>query len=378
MRPEAPVSRYGLTQKEMGILDMLRVMPAGVSRLRESGAGTPEIVDRVVVALLLSRQIEVGVEKEPAGLNEPAETPNSIPPPAARAARRAATAPRPPSVPADMAFGVDSHASASGSTPLRAPASRRGSTSPRGPFSQENMRAEIQAYQERSPRNHYEVLGISKDADPATVRSAFFQLARTWHPDRLPEDLKDLKPVVARAFASMGEAHQALSDPQKRAEYDRALSETAPDEQAQVSAILDAANAFQQAEVLLKKKDFSGALEKAKIAYEGDPSQADYGALYSWLQGMNRSGKDLIELIQVLDTALESNADNVRALWYRGQLLKKSGNTLRAMKDFKRIVQLKPNHTDALRELRVHNMRKRSNPDGAQTSGFFGKFMKKD
>jgi tetratricopeptide (TPR) repeat protein len=189
--------------------------------------------------------------------------------------------------------------------------------------------------------------------------------------------LADLKPIVSKAFAAMGEAHQTLADDARRAEYDGALALAPDDEQTQVAAILEAAHAFQRAEILMKKKDFVGAMKEAKTAYEADPSQADYAALYGWLQGMNRSD-NFDELIKILDLALEKNSDNVRALWYRGQLLKRAGHHLRAIKDFRHIVDLKPNHVDARRELRVHQMRKKSAPRGdTGPSGFFGRFKKK-
>jgi curved DNA-binding protein CbpA len=239
------------------------------------------------------------------------------------------------------------------------------------------MRKEIEDYQALNPQNHYEVLGVDRKANTASIRSAFFQLARTWHPDRLPTDLADLKPIVTKAFAAMGDAHHTLSDERRRAEYDSALEDAPDDEQAQVAAILDAANAYQRAEVYMRKKDYTAALEQAKIAYEGDPTQADHMALYAWVQSMN-GAKDMEELIGMLNKALSDNADNVRALWYRAQLLKKSGKHLMAMKDFKHIVQLKPSHTEAKRELRIFKMRKQSGAGNTQTSGFFGVFKKKD
>src|SRR5690606_26340565 len=95
MRPEAPVSRYGLTPQEKSVLDMLRVMAAPVEKLSQSGVGSPELVRRVACALLLSRQIEVGSDKDPVGLHEPPESPQSVPPPEMRAARRGVTFSKP-------------------------------------------------------------------------------------------------------------------------------------------------------------------------------------------------------------------------------------------------------------------------------------------
>jgi curved DNA-binding protein CbpA len=243
--------------------------------------------------------------------------------------------------------------------------------------SAEKLKTEIKAWQDGDPKNHYEVLGVANDADTSTIRSAFFQLARTWHPDRLPKELSEYKSIVNKAFAAMGEAHQTLSDDIKRRAYDEALDGTPDDEQAQVAAILDASSAYQRAEAMMKTKDFKGALEQAKLAYEGDPTQADYAAIYGWLQGMGRT-KGFDDLIELLDSALKDDENNVNALWYRGQLLKKAGHHLRAIKDFKKIVGIKPRHMEAQRELRVHAMRKRSNKEATNTSGLFGRFKKKD
>jgi curved DNA-binding protein CbpA len=380
IRPVSPVSRYALTPQEKAVVDMLRALPVPLSKLEESGVGSSELVRKVVCALLLSRQFELGSQKEPVGLREPPESPQSVPPPETRAARRGVTFSKPPGVPRDigLADGPVSDGALPSVPPARASTNPRGSratTGRVGSSSADGLRATIEAYLASSPRNHYERLGIPQDANTATIRAAFFQLARVWHPDRLPKELEDLKPAVTRTFALMGEAHQMLSDEKKRADYDAILKETPDDEQAQVATILEAAGAFQRAEILMKKKDYKGALKEAQTAFELDPGQADHAALYAWIQGLEGNG-DLAELIQVLDSAIEKDQGNVNALWYRGQLLKKAGHTLRAIKDFKEILKIKPKHMEAQRELRVHTMRKRSDGD-AQNSGFFGVFKKK-
>lgn len=65
-------------------------------------------------------------------------------------------------------------------------------------------------------RDYYEVLGISKDADDATIKSAYRKLAKKYHPDANPGD----KDAEAK-FKEAGEAYAVLSDPDKRAAYDR-------------------------------------------------------------------------------------------------------------------------------------------------------------
>lgn len=372
MRAEAPVSRYGLRPTERTILDILRAKPVSLSELLDSGVGAHQLVKNVVCGLMLSRQLELGSDRQPVGLNEPPETPNSVVPVVGRGQQSRTMAPRSARLPSITSMAPGASRAESLPPSKAGHGSRFSQTAP-----SDDLRKIIQQYQARGPQTHYEVLGIERGADAATIRSAFFQLAKVWHPDRLPQDLKDLKSVVGAAFAKMGEAHQTLADDARRAEYDRALSDAPDDERAQVAAVLDAAHAFQRAEILMKKKDFVGAMKEAKTAYEADSTQADYAALYGWLQGMNRS-EGFDDLIRLLDKALEQGEDNVRALWYRGQLLKKAGHQLRALKDFKKIVQLKPNHVDAQRELRVHAMRKKSTPRKTEPTGLFGRFKKKD
>ena len=63
---------------------------------------------------------------------------------------------------------------------------------------------------------NYEVLGVAKDADEATIKKAYRQLAKKYHPDVNPGD-KDAE----EKFKEVNEAYQTLSDPQKRATYDQ-------------------------------------------------------------------------------------------------------------------------------------------------------------
>jgi curved DNA-binding protein len=65
-------------------------------------------------------------------------------------------------------------------------------------------------------RDYYEALGIPRTASQKEVQSAFRKLARKLHPDVNPGD-KDAE----RRFKEVSEAHDVLSDPEKRKMYDR-------------------------------------------------------------------------------------------------------------------------------------------------------------
>jgi DnaJ-domain-containing protein 1 len=62
--------------------------------------------------------------------------------------------------------------------------------------------------------DHYSVLQIDPSADLAAVNAAFRRLAWRYHPDRNPA------PGATMQFQDINEAHQVLSHPERRAEYD--------------------------------------------------------------------------------------------------------------------------------------------------------------
>src|ERR687887_2874939 len=66
------------------------------------------------------------------------------------------------------------------------------------------------------PRDYYEVLGVERGAGEAEIKKAFRRLARELHPDVNAHD-----PEAEEKFKEAAEAYEILSDPERRANYDR-------------------------------------------------------------------------------------------------------------------------------------------------------------
>jgi DnaJ-class molecular chaperone len=65
-------------------------------------------------------------------------------------------------------------------------------------------------------RDPYDVLGLKRDADEAAIKAAYRKLAKRHHPDLHPGDKK-----AAERFSELNNANDLLSDPEKRARFDR-------------------------------------------------------------------------------------------------------------------------------------------------------------
>jgi len=434
----ATLDRFGFTQDEKRWIDLLRIRPMRLDHFFGGASNVNERIARLIVyCLAITKQIDL-VSEEEAAASPPSPEPSSssklvaappsssAPPSPTNAVARVAlqrqrvstlssvveehsspriaapdrraspppVAPPPaPSAPAPAPLSPPAAKPAPPPTKAPPPVPMAAAASAPSP-TPEARRKEILARAEIiDKQNYFDMLGVKIDATIADVKNAYIALAKTWHPDRLPAQLADVKDACARVFARMSEAQQTLTDDEKRQRYLRLMKEggETPEQQQEIANVVAATVEFQKAEICLRKNDLGQAEELARRAVELDPDQADYVALLAWLEALKPTAQTpeaTQERIASLDRALKLNDRCERAYFYRAMLYKRQHRDALAFKDFKKVAELNPKNIDAQRELRLYDMRggppKRITPAPMQAAkqppqkpGLFQKFFKK-
>jgi tetratricopeptide (TPR) repeat protein len=218
--------------------------------------------------------------------------------------------------------------------------------------------------------DYFTMLEIARDATHSDVEAAFYAQAKRWHPDRLPPELAPVRVPCSRVFARMSEAHATLADDEQRARYMKLVAEGSgsPEMQETLAKVVEAATAFQKAEVCFRRNDLVQAETLCRKALDLDPTQPDYHALLAWLIALKPESQTVEKTkasIQILERAIGMSERCEKAFFYRAMLYKRLGKGDAAVRDFKRVVNLNPRNIDAAREVRLYRMRggrRTSNP----------------
>jgi curved DNA-binding protein CbpA len=375
----ADVARLSLAREEAAAAELLRLRPLRGADLAKMATLNERTAQLLAYLLLVTKQVDV---LPPLDAIPPSGGRVSAPPPISMGLKQTVSRPSGPPIPAK---------SIAPPTPANL-----------SPELAERWREITDRASSIDRADYFMMLDIARDATREDVETAFFALAKRWHPDRLPAELAPVRDSCSRVFARMSEAHTTLGDEEQRGRYMKLLADGSgsPEMQETVAKVIEASQNFQKAEVFIKRNDLVQAEAYCRQALDADPLQADYVAMFAWLTALkpeNQSPEKTLESIKMLDKAASLSNRCEKAFYWRGMLYKRLGKNEMAAKDFKRVADLNPRNIDAAREVRLHQMRGGrgsvppppsagkspvlQKPDDAQqktkTSGLFGRLFKK-
>jgi hypothetical protein len=236
-----------------------------------------------------------------------------------------------------------------------APSPGRATPTPRAP----NPAAEIRDLQARLERMRketaFQVLGVSDAADSATIKTAYFKLAKLFHPDTVPPDAPtELARVKAEIFATIGEANHILADDASRARYRETLAQGGPAE-VDLQNLFHAEETFHKGTALVRARRFPEAVKAFDNAITGNPKEGEFYAWRGYARFFTIQDKKVAaaDAMRDMNQALKLNERCAPAHYFLGQIYKLTGDGASALKHFKKCVSIDSQHVDAQREIRL-------------------------
>jgi curved DNA-binding protein CbpA len=200
--------------------------------------------------------------------------------------------------------------------------------------------------------NFYQLLGLTPQAEPETIKRAYIALAKEHHPDRFfrPE-LEDLQESVNAIFMRINEAYTTLHNPGSRAEYDREVLKVVqpervkdPEEDSRI-----AREQFQKGMGQLNAGDVWSAIQSLRWAVNLSPQNPRY---HTYLGvALTRTKKRLHEAEEHCKTAIALDYNNSQYYVHLGQVYKTGRLFDKARRQFEQALRLDPKHPQALKEM---------------------------
>jgi hypothetical protein len=347
---EDAVDRARLAPPEAQLAKRLAERPLNVAQLRLASPLPAGDVDLLVYLLVIAKCVEPmsGVKAAPSIGEMPATAAPSIPPMPAAPPRASQSG----SMPAVRAASSTLPPPMSSSSSIPPPLTRTLTPPVLGPT--ELGPSGIAARAKKvGTEDYFAILGVDRNATSEAVRAAYIRLAKVWHPDKLPIGLMPFRDEVAQIYAHMTRAQQTLCDPEAKRQWMEGHGiglRKRPREEI-----------IHDIELALGRGEWAAAEREARRLAESDPNDGDALALLAWTSARGGDAPDdtLRMSLMSLDRAVHIDRTCERALYLRGCLAKRLGKVDAAFRDFARVVHLNPNNVDALREVRLIEMRQR-------------------
>jgi CheY-like chemotaxis protein len=265
--------------------------------------------------------------------------------------------------------GEPSEPEASAATPASRPSPASASaanTAPRpasGSAEDGTARKELTAMCQRlRGKSYFEMLGVPESAGDEQIEAAYEKLAKKAHPDRFVSASEAVRKLAEEAFELVSAAHGTLIDPKSRAEYltTQKQGATFAAAQAHSEQTLQAEVEFQHGESLLRQRDYERALTHFTRCKMASPRDGEYLAHYAWCFYLCNPDNSTVvqEALAHMKRAVKLARDREKPYLFLGRLSKVVGDGQGAERMFTRAVQIRPDCVEAMRELRLINMRK--------------------
>jgi len=227
----------------------------------------------------------------------------------------------------------------------------------------EEIRARLTTFADpMRDQSYFEILGVDDSASDEQLRAAFQGRAAHLHPDHYRQSGDAVAHLASEVFAQLNLAYQTLTDSRRRSEYvlNQRKGQRDADRQRESEQALEAEVRFQEGLRLLAQRSYERALEVFGRALQLYPAAGEYHSHYGWTLHLCHPDQPDIaaEAIEHVRRGIKLAGQRETSYLFMGRLCKAIGRVERAERMFARAVQLEPGCVEALRELRLINLRR--------------------
>jgi curved DNA-binding protein CbpA len=184
------------------------------------------------------------------------------------------------------------------------------------------------------------VLGIPREAEVGRIKAAYFQLARTWHPDAAPAgEPAEGRALRAEIFSRVAAAWGTLEDSARRTQYLEELK-SGLSAQVDISRIYQAEQAFEKVASLVAGRAYADALQRVNEAIGFYPEEPEYAMWKAWLEFLLASDAERKGVRatseRAIEAALKKSPKCAAGYLFLGRMAKVSGEVTAAERYWKR------------------------------------------
>jgi tetratricopeptide (TPR) repeat protein len=252
-------------------------------------------------------------------------------------------------------------------------------TPPLDPETRERQREILEVFQSLPGKNHFEVLGVEPGCSDADVKRAYAALVKRYHPDAQRDPrLEDVHDYLAAIFIRVSEAWEVLGEGPSRARYEARLGVVRPPREAAPSppaappgptAPRAAAPAptpappatpeyvppevtLFKARLLLSQARYWDVIQVLESAVpQMEPRRQQHKGRILLAKAYAKNPNWVRRAEEYLQEVVREDPTNVDAHFELGRLYKQVGQAARAQAAFRKVVELKPEHREAVAEL---------------------------
>lgn len=202
-------------------------------------------------------------------------------------------------------------------------------------------------------QDYFQILGINQKAKGSEIKKNFHEIAKLFHPDKLPpESPEDLRSLTKNIFSLMTRAYETLNDSHRKKKYIQEL------EQGQAELRLQAEALFEEAKDHLNYRRPQAAKTILDKAMRICPPTSEIllhhlWALVATLSETEDKEKALLQINNELNKVPPEDRHDATYYFVKGIFQKQIGEVKMAINNLKHAISLRPNFIEAKRELNI-------------------------